>query len=70
MKEGWIYIVTNRPNDTLGTGVTSDLARRVREYREDVAAGFTKRCGLKRLLLAERHANIRAAIQREQNMKH
>jgi putative endonuclease len=66
----WVYIVTNRPNGTLYTGVTNDLARRVWEHREGVADGFTKRYGLKRLVFVERHADIRTAIQRERNMKH
>jgi putative endonuclease len=67
---GWVYIMTNRPNGTLYTGVTSDLARRAWEHREGVADGFTKRYGLKRLVYAERHDDIRVAIQREKNIKH
>jgi putative endonuclease len=70
MQGGWVYIVTNRPNGTLYVGVTSDLARRAWEHREGVAEGFTKRYGLKRLVYAERHDDIRAAIQREKNLKH
>jgi putative endonuclease len=67
---GWVYIVTNRPNRTLYVGVTSDLPRRVWEHREGVADGFTKKYRLKRLVWAERHDDIRSAIQRERNMKH
>jgi putative endonuclease len=70
MQGGWVYIVTNRPNGTLYVGVTSDLARRVWEHRAGVADGFTKKYGLKRLVWAERHDDIRAAIQREHNLKH
>jgi putative endonuclease len=70
MQGGWVYIVTNRPNGTLYVGVTSDLARRAWEHREGVAEGFTKRYRLKRLVYAERHDDIRAAIQREKNLKH
>jgi putative endonuclease len=70
MQGGWVYIVTNRPNGTLYVGVTSDLARRAWEHREGVAEGFTKRYGLKRLVYAERHEDIRIAIQRERNLKH
>ncbi len=69
MQGGWVYIMTNRPNGTLYVGVTSDLARRAREHREGVAEGFTKRYGLKRLVFAERHGDIRAAIQREKSLK-
>jgi putative endonuclease len=70
MKGAWVYIMTNRPNGTLYTGVTSNLARRVWEHREGVVDGFTKRYGLKRLVYAEPHSAIQLAIQREHNMKH
>ncbi|MEK9755203.1 MAG: GIY-YIG nuclease family protein [Rhodospirillaceae bacterium] len=67
---GWVYIMTNRPSGTLYTGVTGDLARRVWEHREGVADGFTKRHGLKRLIFAEHHDDMRAAIPREKNITH
>jgi len=67
---GWVYIVTNRPNGTLYVGVTNDLARRAWEHRTGVADGFTKRYGLKRLVLVERHDDMRTALQREKNLKH
>lgn len=67
---GWVYIMTNRPNGTLYVGVTSDLARRAWEHREGVIDGFSKRYGLKRLVFAERHDDIRSAIQREKTLKH
>jgi putative endonuclease len=70
MRGGWIYIMTNRPNGTLYTGVTNDLSRRVYEHREARIEGFTKRYGLKSLVYYERHDTIDAAIQRERNMKH
>jgi putative endonuclease len=70
MRGGWVYIMTNRPNGTLYVGVTSDLARRAWEHREGVAEGFSKRYDLKRLVFAEHHEDIAAAIQREKNLKH
>ncbi len=70
MPGGWVYIMTNRPNGVLYTGVTSDLARRVFEHREGLVKGFTKQYGLKRLVYVEFFEDIRAAIQREKNMKH
>jgi putative endonuclease len=70
MQGGWVYIVTNRPNGTLYVGVTSDLGGRLWEHREGVADGFTKKYGLRRPVWAERHDDIRAAIQREHNMEH
>ena len=70
MPGGWVYIMTNRPNGTLYTGVTSDIARRAWEHREGLVKGFTKRYGLKRLVYMEVFDDIRDAIQREKNLKH
>ena len=69
MKGGWVYIMTNRPNGTLYTGVTSDVVSRAWQHREGVLPGFTKRHGLKRLVYVERHETIEAAIQREKTIK-
>jgi putative endonuclease len=69
MPGGWVYIMTNKPNGTLYIGVTSDLSRRAWEHREGVVEGFTKRYSLKRLVFAERHNDIRDAIQREKSLK-
>ena len=70
MSGGWVYIMTNRPYGTLYLGVTGNIARRAWEHREGVSEGFTKRYGLKRLVFAERHDDIRSAIQREKTVKH
>ena len=70
MPRGWIYIMTNRPDGTLYIGVTNDLARRAFEHREGLNEGFTRRYGLTRLVYAERHDDIRTAIQREKTLKH
>ncbi len=70
MLGGWVYIMTNRPNGILYTGVTSDIARRAYEHREGLVLGFTKRYGLKRLVYMEFHERIADAIQRESNIKH
>jgi putative endonuclease len=61
--------MTNRPNGTLYTGVTSQLVRRVFDHREGMIDGFTKRYGLKRLVYFERHEDIREAIAREKVVK-
>ena len=70
MPGGWVYILTNRPSGTLYVGVTADLARRVWEHSEGLGSTFTTRYGLKRLVYAEPHDTIAAAIQREKNLKH
>jgi putative endonuclease len=70
MSGGWVYIMTNRPNGTLYTGVTADIGRRAFEHREGLGKGFTKRYGLNRLVYTQFFESIGDAIQREKNMKH
>ena len=69
MRRGWVYI-TNKPNGPLYLGVTANLLLRVCQHPEGVVDGFTKRYGLKLLVYAEYHDDIRSAIQRERTMKH
>jgi putative endonuclease len=69
MERAWVYIMTNRPNGTLYTGVTTNLARCASEHRGGLIDGFAKRYDLKRLVYLETHADIRTTIQREHNMK-
>ena len=66
----WVYIPASRPGGTLYVGVTNDLVRRVYEHREGLAAGFTKRYGVKMLVYYEEHGTAYDAIQREKNIKH
>jgi putative endonuclease len=64
-----VYIMANRRNGTIYTGVTSDLARRVYEHREGLYRGFTKTYGVKKLVWYQPHDSITAAIQREKRIK-
>ncbi len=64
-----MYIMTNGPDGTLYTGVTSDIVRRAFERREGLIDGFTRRYALKRLVLTEFYEDIHDAIQRESNIK-
>ena len=68
-KIGWVYIITNRPNGILYTGVTSDLIRRIAEHRAGQISGFSQRYGLKKLVYYERHDDILSAIAREKAIK-
>jgi putative endonuclease len=70
MRDAFVYIMTNRRNGVLYTGVTSNLPKRAHEHREGLVEGFTKRYGLKCLVWFERHDDIRTAIQREKTIKH
>jgi putative endonuclease len=69
MQGGWVCIL-NKPGGTLYTGVTADIARRIWQHRQGTGSQFTVRYRRHRLVLAEHHDTILAAIQRERNLKH
>ena len=69
MKQGYVYIMTNRPSGTLYIGVTSAIAQRVHHHRIGKGSEFCRRHGLKRLVYVEVHDRIDDAIVREKAMK-
>jgi len=64
-----VYILANKPNGTLYTGVTSDLRNRLWEHRNSQVPGFTKRFGIYILVYYELHKNMISAIRREKQIK-
>ena len=69
MKTPCVYIVGNKRNGTLYTGVTSDIARRAFEHRNGLIEGFTKRYGCKLLFWYEAHDRMDEAITREKQIQ-
>jgi putative endonuclease len=67
---GWVYMMTNRQNGTLYTGVARDLPRRACQHREGIVDGFTKRYGLKTLVYFEQHDDISLRHSTQKNIKH
>jgi len=64
-----VYILANRRNGALYTGVTSRLIQRIHEHREGVVPGFTRDHGIKMLVWFEQHATMEQAIVREKRIK-
>lgn len=64
-----VYIVTNRRNGTLYTGVTKDLKRRVWQHKNKTFSGFTAQYGLGVLIYYETFRAITAAIERAKQIK-
>lgn len=64
-----VYIMTNKRNGTLYTGVTSDLIKRVYQHKEGVADGFTKKYQCKQLVYYEQFEEMITAIMREKQIK-
>jgi putative endonuclease len=65
----WVYIMASRPYETLYTGVTSDLARRIYEHRQGLVEGFAEKYGAKMLVWYEEHTEMLDAIKREKQIK-
>ena len=69
MKKGYIYILTNKNNTVLYTGVTSNLAKRIYEHKNHIVDGFSKKYNLEKLVYYELFQDITLAIQREKQIK-
>jgi putative endonuclease len=65
----YIYIMTNKSNTVLYTGVTDDLKKRVYEHKEKIVGGFTKKYNIDKLIYYEAFDNISSAITREKKIK-
>ena len=64
-----IYIMANRSNGTIYTGVTSDLIKRVYQHKNADTPGFTERYSCKSLFYYEVTDNMLSAIAREKQLK-
>jgi putative endonuclease len=64
-----VYIVANRRNGPIYTGVTSDLPGRIWQHREGIIEGFSERYGCRMLVWFERHETMEPAIVREKRIK-
>jgi putative endonuclease len=65
----YVYIMTNKHNTVLYTGVTNDLKKRAWQHREKLVEGFTKRYNVTKLVYHEMFDDVRAAIAREKQIK-
>jgi putative endonuclease len=68
-KDYYVYIMTNKHNTVLYTGVTNDLLRRVYEHKEKLVPGFTKKYNITILVYYETFNDINLAIAREKQIK-
>ena len=64
-----IYIMTNKRNGTLYTGVTNNLLTRLYQHKQGVQPGFTKQYGCTQLVYYELYADMLSAIAREKQIK-
>ncbi len=69
MREFYVYILTNKKNTVLYTGVTGNLFERVRQHKHGKGGKFTSQYRINRLVYAEIHSNAYDAIAREKQIK-
>ncbi|MFD0931143.1 GIY-YIG nuclease family protein [Psychroflexus salinarum] len=70
MKPGFIYILTNKNNTTLYTGVTANLLQRIKQHQDKMnKKSFTARYNLNKLVYLEAFQMIGDAIAREKQIK-
>jgi len=68
-KSFFVYIMTNKNNSVLYTGVTNNLVRRVYEHKEKIIEGFTKKYNCSKLVWYETFKDSYNAIAKEKQIK-
>lgn len=64
----YVYIMTNK-SQTLYTGMTNDLSRRVYEHKHKLIDGFTKKYNITKLVFFDETSDVNEAIAWEKKIK-
>jgi len=64
----WVYILQSA-DGTYYVGQTSDLSERLRKHRLGLGSKYTHDHAVPRLVYAESHCDLTAAVQRERQIK-
>ena len=65
----YLYILTNKSNTVLYTGITNNLVKRVYEHKSKLMFGFTKKYNINKLVYYELFDHPIDAIAREKQIK-
>ena len=65
----YTYILTNKNNTVLYTGITSNLKARIYQHKTKMTKGFTCRYNVDKLVYVECYDNSWDAISREKQIK-
>ena len=65
----YVYIMTNKNNTVLYTGMTNNLYQRVMEHRSGEGSKFTNRYKVHKLVHFEETNDVHTAIAREKQIK-
>jgi len=69
MRYYFVYILANKNNEVLYTGVTNDLYRRVCEHKEGKGSKFTSKYRVTKLVYYEIFESVMDALNREKQLK-
>lgn len=69
MKKGTVYILMNKHNTVLYTGVTSSLKKRIYEHKIGTASRFTNSYNVTKLVWYDEYPRMRDAIEAEKRIK-
>ncbi len=65
----YVYIMTNKSDRVLYTGMTNNLERRVFEHKHRIVEGFTKKYNVDKLVWYETFPDATTAIATEKKIK-
>ncbi|MFA6215212.1 MAG: GIY-YIG nuclease family protein [Patescibacteria group bacterium] len=65
----YVYLMANKVNTVIYTGITNDLERRVYEHKNKIAEGFTSKYNVNKLVYFEETDDVAEAIRREKQIK-
>jgi len=68
-RQSYVYIMANKSDRVLYTGVTTDPKRRAYEHREKLSRGFTTKYNVTKLVYYEVLEGVENAIRREKQTK-
>jgi len=68
-KQFYVYIMTNKWNSVLYTGMTNNLKQRVFQHKQKLVEGFSKKYSITKLVYFEVFVDAVSAIEREKQIK-
>ena len=69
MKMYYVYMLTNKSDTVLYTGVTNNLERRLYEHKNKMIPGFTMKYNVSKLVYYDCTSDVYQAITREKQIK-